>query len=649
MSRHFKRKASAKLPRLPLEGAIDLTYRCNHDCWHCWLRLPDESSKRHEELSFEEIRKIARDARAMGCRKWTISGGEPLLREDFGEVFGILTEGSAGYVLVTNGTLITPALARLLRRPGSTHVSLYGATARVHDYITRRPGSFEALERGVRYLKEAGARFTVQIVPLKSNVDQFRDMIRRAESWSRSWRLGASWLMLSAARDPVKNEEIVSERLSPADIVRLDNPGIAPEPWEEEARVGKDTAAAGLFGRCLAVRRDFHIDPWGGMSFCAFAKDPALRSDLRTTDFAEAWDKRLPEMAGKIEATREYRENCGTCELRRDCLWCPVYAHLEHGRHTAKVGYLCGIARETRKLREERARTQRRHYRIADITLRIDADLPMTDRTFHPKFESFRVSEPGEEMLAIHHHFTLPDFNEAELGREVYRRPPWAIYRKDGSWIYLGIHPDPQDLRITRILVFDDGHKHGRIYHPSSEFFLRGRMDSLLLLPSDQILLARVLPGFGGVFLHAAGVRLGGRGMLFAGPSEAGKSTLVKMLRGRADILCDDRMIVRRSPGGFRIHGTWSHGEVPEVSPDSAPLETLFLLRQSRDNRLERIEDGRVAVRELLPRIIRPLVTADWWGDVLSLAEEIVRSVPIYRLHFDRSGEIVGRLEEMRP
>ncbi len=650
MNRHLKREAKTKLPRLPLEGSIDLTYRCNNDCRHCWLRLPEGRAGRENELGLEEIRRIAGEARAWGCRKWTISGGEPLIREDFEEIFEALTEKGGGYVLVTNGTLITRATARLLKRPGRTLVSLYGATADVHDRITRRAGSFGELERGVSYLREAGVGFTVQVVPMRSNVHQFDSMTRLAESWSPSWRLGASWLLLSASRNPAKNRDIVSERLDPADVVRLDNPGFGPG-WSsgEERFLGLEPGSGGgLFDHCLAERRDFHIDPWGGLSFCAFAKDPALRCDLRTTSFAEAWDRRLPAMAGRIEGGPEYEENCGSCRLRGECLWCPVYAYLEHGDHSARVDYLCGIARETRRLRDSRARTHRRHFRIAGLTLRIDADLPITDRTFHPKFEAFRISGPGDETLTIHHHFSLPDFEGTDLGQQIYRRPPWAIYRKDGAWIYLGIPPDPNDGRLTRILVFDHGHKHGRIYHPSDELFRREGMDSLLLLPSDQILMARVLPGFGGVFLHAAGVRLDGRGLLFAGPSEAGKSTIVKMLRGRAEVLCDDRMVVRRSPEGFRIHGTWSHGEVPDVSPGSASLEALFVLRQSRENRLERVEDSGDAFREILPRIVRPLVTADWWDDVLTIAEEIVRTVPVYLLHFDTSGEIVEHLERMR-
>ena len=59
-----------------------------------------------------------------------------------------------------------------------------------HDRITRTPGSFEAFLKGTAYLKEAGAGFTVQIVPMKDNFSQFKDMVRLAESLSPPLEVG---------------------------------------------------------------------------------------------------------------------------------------------------------------------------------------------------------------------------------------------------------------------------------------------------------------------------------------------------------------------------------------------------------------------------------------------------------------------------
>lgn len=86
MPEYSTSKVMRAMPRLPLKGSLDLTYRCNNNCLHCWLRILPGAPEKQDELSFDEIRAIVDQARAMGCREWAISGGEPMLRPDFAEV-----------------------------------------------------------------------------------------------------------------------------------------------------------------------------------------------------------------------------------------------------------------------------------------------------------------------------------------------------------------------------------------------------------------------------------------------------------------------------------------------------------------------------------------------------------------------------------
>jgi MoaA/NifB/PqqE/SkfB family radical SAM enzyme len=116
MSRFVSRRQQARLPRLPLRGSLDLTYRCNNRCRHCWLRIPPDSAERERELSSDELLRIVEAARGMGCRQWSISGGEPMIRPDFADLFAAITDRAASYTLNTNGTLITPRIARLMKR-----------------------------------------------------------------------------------------------------------------------------------------------------------------------------------------------------------------------------------------------------------------------------------------------------------------------------------------------------------------------------------------------------------------------------------------------------------------------------------------------------------------------------------------------------
>ena len=643
------------IPRLPLEGEIDLTYRCNCHCRHCWLRLPPDDPAEKQELSSDEILRIVAEARAMGCRRWSLSGGEPMLRPDFAEIFDRLTRRSLPYTLNTNGTLITPHLARLLTRKGTKLVALYGATENTHDRVTRTPGSFAATMRGIAYLREAGAGFIVQIIPLRDNHHEFQAMVRLARTLSPVHRVGAPWLYLSACRSAARNREISRQRLPPAEAIRID----PPDTMDEDGGAAGNAAAHGqpasppsgendrLFAACIAEQRSFHLDPYGGMTFCCFVKDPDLRYDLRKGSFREGWEEYIPSLAGRVRGDREYRENCGRCGRRADCRWCPAYAYLEHGRYSAKIAYLCALAQESRSFREAWERRHRRHFRIAGLTLRVDADLPLTERTFAPRFRKFETDGPSEDTVVLRHHFSLPACDGNDLGEEVYRRPPWAIYRKDRSWIYLGIGPGRRDNIPHCAAVFNEGHTRGRVYHGSAALFRHGDLHALTLFPSDQILLARVLADRQACLLHAAGVDIGGKGLLFVGHSDAGKTTAARMLRSRGTVLCDDRIVVRRWPDGFRIHGTWSHGDLAEVSPGDAPLSALLFLEKADGNTLVPLTQRREIAQRLVQYVVKALVTADWWEKILDLMDHLSGAVPAYRLQFDRSGRMADMLTEI--
>ena len=234
-------------------------------------------------------------------------------------------------------------------------------------------------------------------------------MVAFAQSWSKHWRVGAPWLFKSACGDARRNEEIERQRLDPADVVELDQPNVAYEE-REVAEAAAKAAVAGhggaapaapgddrLYAACIETRRDFHVDPYGGMSFCGFVKDPALRYDLRRGGGSvapgavqTAWDEFIPSLADTVRGGREYLEGCAACESRDDCRWCDVYGYLEHGRHGARVEHLCAVARENRAAKDRWVRDHRRHYEIAGITVQVESDLPFADATFDVQVRRLR-------------------------------------------------------------------------------------------------------------------------------------------------------------------------------------------------------------------------------------------------------------------
>ena len=638
-----------EFPRLPLDGMLDLTYRCNNTCRHCWLWLPPGAHEARQELSLDEIKRIVTEARAMGCQTWSISGGEPMLRPDFSEIFDYITSKAISYKLNTNGTLITPAIAQLLKRKGRKMVALYGATAEVHDRVTRNPGSFDAMLRGVAYLKEAGAGFEMQIIPMRTNYHQYKEMLALAKALSPHYRIGAPWLFLSASGTAARNRMIASERLDSSEVLVLD----APDPAFEAAEAlgclnGQDTTACDmataqgddrLYAGCIANRRDFHIDPYGQMSFCYYIKDPAMRFNLRQGSFRQAWDEFIPSLADTVRGGQEYLENCASCDLRSDCRWCGVYGYLERRRHSAKVEYLCQAAAETRRYKENWNLAHLRYYQVAGITIQLAADFPLTEDTFNPKLNAFRVEGPGADNVALRLSSPIPPISKLNLGREIYHKSPWAIYRQSHAWVYQGISSDDEEVDPWCLAIFEADHSRGTIYR-SKEVINKGTWGSLTTFPTDQIWLGRVLAERQGMYLHSAGMVVDGQGLLFVGHSGAGKSTTLKMLRGMGEILCDDRNIVRRWPEGFKVHGTWSHGELPDVSPASAPLRAILYLEQAPTNDLFPIADRQDRLHRLLSYVVKPLVDAGWWEKILPLAGQIATEIPAYRLRLDTSGQV---------
>jgi hypothetical protein len=286
-------------------------------------------------------------------------------------------------------------------------------------------------------------------------------------------------------------------------------------------------------------------------------------------------------------------------------------------------------------------------YTIGGITIKVQSDLPISDATFHEKYFPFQAKNAGLESIVISHHFGLPDPGELDRSNMVYHHRPWKIYAQKSGWLYTGFTTDDGHEIISHMGFFNPTHEIGEIYHASSEVFTHGGCQSLTLFPTDQILLARLLADRQGCILHAGGMILNGQGLLFAGHSGAGKSTIVTQLRAHGEILCDDRNILRRYPEGWRVYGTWSHGDVPDVSAASAPLRAILLLEQSNTNRLTQLTDRREIVRRLPFLIVKPLVDAGWWEQTLDLVGHIAREVPVYRLQFDQSGRVYEELKEL--
>lgn len=531
--------------------------------------------------------------------------------------------------------------------------------------------------RGFRYLKEAGTSFVVQLTPMRENWHEWEQMKALASTLSPHQRTSSTWFYLSADGSGARNHQIARQRLAPRQVIELDQPRPTGEEWKVACQREMTDPEAGcgtvslegddrLFAHCIPRRRSFHIDAYGQMSWCAYIKDPALRYDLRQGSFREAWEEFIPSCAEQVRGGEEWRAHCGSCEKRMDCRWCAVYAYLETGRYTAPIPHLCEITEETRAFKSEWVKRHRRYFQIAGITVQIESDLALDEVAFSPAFAPFIVAGPGEDNVTLQHHFKLPPLRDLDLGREVYSKPPWSIScLKSGDWLYRGIAPDGSDSDLHRVAIFSHDHTQGNIFSPPSTLDLIHRQGwySLSLFPTDQIWLAPLLADREAILLHSGAAIVDGQGLVFVGHSSAGKSTtmeLLKAARGQTvgpaplavEVLCDDRNVVRKWPatagaGGWRVHGTWSHGTTADVSGASAPLRAILFLEQSPHNEVLALTDRKLIWRRLLATLIRAVSTGNWWQKELCILQQVVDEVPCYLMRFDKTGAIVERLAEL--
>src|ERR1700732_4649911 len=163
---------SAKALKLgvPLSVQMDLTYRCNERCVHCYLDHDD-----HGEMSTSEIKDLLDQLAEAGVFFLTLSGGEILMRMDFFEILEHARMRRFCVKLKTNAVLIREKEAVRIRDLGveSIQISIYSHRPEVHDAITKMPGSLKRSIKAIRFLRSEGLRVTIANVLMLQNIQDY--------------------------------------------------------------------------------------------------------------------------------------------------------------------------------------------------------------------------------------------------------------------------------------------------------------------------------------------------------------------------------------------------------------------------------------------------------------------------------------------
>ena len=340
--------------RSPLLGSLDLelTERCNNNCIHCCINLPmEDDGARQRELSTITIKEILSETAALGALSIRFTGGEPLLREDFIDLYLHARRLGLKVLLFTNARLITPELADLFARIPplvKIEVTVYGLKPESYEAVSRVPGSYEEFRRGIGLLRERNVPFVVKGALLPPNLAEMESF----EAWAATLPAmdkppGYSMFFdLRGRRDSsTKNRLIQSLRLKPEDgIALLKRRGDAyvKEMGEFCAKFmgppGDRLFSCGAgYGPC--------VDAYGMLQPCLQLRHPEMVYDLHNGSLKDALTNFFPRLREETRALNpDYLARCARCFLKGLCEQCLAKSWAEHGTLDTPVEYFCQVA-----------------------------------------------------------------------------------------------------------------------------------------------------------------------------------------------------------------------------------------------------------------------------------------------------------------
>lgn len=165
-------------------------------------------------------------------------------------------------------------------------------------------------------------------------------------------------------------------------------------------------------------------------------------------------------------------------------------------------------------------------------------------------------------------------------------------------------------------------------------------VSSLPEYPPLRIALNCLMARRGGLLVHGCGIVDEGKGYLFTGHSDHGKSTMARLWGDKAVVLGDEITALVDGDGLFRIYGTPWPGEYSKVSYGGALLDKVFFLHPSNKN-VARPVRGATAGAMLLARSFAPIWERTGMESTLDAVTRLMQEVPYYDLGFLPDGDVV--------
>lgn len=314
---------------IPIAAMLELTYQCNLSCRHCFISVNGE-----KELSLIEIYAILDQLKEAGLIYLGLTGGEIFVRKDFCEIAQYARKKGFVITLLTNGTLITPRVADQIKdlRPFGVEISVHGATAKTHDFVTQHSGSFERTLKAIKLLVNRKIPVTIKTCLMNVNVAEIRDLKSMARTLGVSLRLGTT---LAPKKDGNKEPQSYNISLQQLRTFGSDfSDEVVPE-----CGFGDDLAKKLV---CKAGRAVCSITPKGDINPCIMM--PIKVGNLRLQKFTEVWQREAYGPLRSLRCLEPANLSCAKCEKLFYCVRCPGVAYLETGDIKSPSPFACEVA-----------------------------------------------------------------------------------------------------------------------------------------------------------------------------------------------------------------------------------------------------------------------------------------------------------------
>ncbi len=311
--------------------AINITKRCNLACEHCYLDADTLKNGQSDELSVEEVNHILSAVASRSQETMVVlTGGEPLARRDLEEMIHHGAQLGLSMVVGTNGTLLTSARVRSLKKAGALGVGISVDSLKndLHDNFRGRQGSWQQTQYGIQQCQEQQLSFQIHFTVTRNNYTELDDIIHFShDKGARVLNLfflictgraeSASDISVDQYEYILKQTIIAQSRYSDM-IIR---PRCAPHFKRIAHQLNPDspiTRISGLEGDgCIAGSHYCRIAPNGDVTACPYIN--TVSGNIRQQDFLSIWDH-----ADEFQALRspKLKGACGECEYQKLCGGC---------------------------------------------------------------------------------------------------------------------------------------------------------------------------------------------------------------------------------------------------------------------------------------------------------------------------------------